>query len=59
MIRITACKCRLRRLDYNDYVGRIGIGRITHGKITVGDQVRHVKSASEQYSVKITQLYRL
>src|SRR5699024_4322324 len=26
-------------LDYNDYVGRIGIGRINRGKIAVGDRV--------------------
>src|SRR5690625_486420 len=30
-------------LDYNDYVGRIGIGRITRGKIKVGDQVVFMK----------------
>ena len=26
-------------LDYNDYVGRIGIGRVFRGTIKVGDQV--------------------
>jgi GTP-binding protein len=48
---------QITTLDYSDYVGRIGIGRISHGEIRVGDQVRHVKSANEQYSVRISQLY--
>jgi GTP-binding protein len=44
-------------LDYNDYVGRLGIGRITHGVIRVGDSVMLVKSETEAYPTKITQLY--
>jgi len=48
---------QITTLDYSDYVGRIGIGRIAQGEIRVGDPVRHVKSEREQYSVKITQLY--
>jgi GTP-binding protein len=44
-------------LDYNDYVGRLGIGRISHGTIKVGDQVMLVKSETETYQTKITQLY--
>ena len=30
-------------LDYNDYVGRIGIGRVFRGTIKVGDQVTLLK----------------
>ncbi len=30
-------------LDYNDYVGRLGIGRITKGCIKVGDQVNCIR----------------
>ncbi len=30
-------------LDYNDYVGRIGIGRVFRGTIKVGDQVALLK----------------
>jgi GTP-binding protein len=48
---------QIATLDYSDYVGRIGIGRITQGEINVGDQVLHIKSADERYPVKITQLY--
>ncbi len=48
---------QITTLDYNDYVGRIGIGRISHGTIKVGDQVMHVKSETEQFPTKITQLF--
>ena len=30
-------------LDYNDFVGRIGIGRIFRGKVKVGDSVTVMK----------------
>lgn len=30
-------------LDYNDYVGRIGIGRVFRGKMRVGDNVSLIK----------------
>ena len=30
-------------LDYNDYVGRIGIGRVFRGKMQVGQQVSLMK----------------
>lgn len=34
-------------LDYNDYVGRIGIGRVFRGSIKVGDQVALMKLNGE------------
>jgi len=52
-----ALQLQIVTLDYNDYVGRIGIGRIMHGTIHVGDQVVLVKSAEEHIPTKITQLY--
>lgn len=52
-----ALQLQITTLDYSDYVGRIGIGRITHGIIKVGDQVMHVKSETEQFPTKITQLF--
>ncbi|MBI5058694.1 translational GTPase TypA [candidate division KSB1 bacterium] len=48
---------QITTLDYSDYVGRIGIGRISHGRIKVGDQAMHVKASGEHVPVKITQLY--
>ena len=52
-----ALQLQITTLDYNDYVGRIGIGRISHGTIKVGDSVMHVKSDEERYTTKITQLF--
>jgi GTP-binding protein len=44
-------------LDYNDYVGRIGIGRIFSGKVAVGDNVSICKLDGSIQKTKITQLY--
>ena len=30
------CRCRSATLDYNSYVGRIGIGRIRRGTVKAG-----------------------
>jgi GTP-binding protein len=44
-------------LDYSDYVGRLAIGRIFNGTVTVGDHVVVVKLDGEVQKTKITQLY--
>lgn len=44
-------------LDYNDYVGRIGIGRITRGKIKVGDQVVVMKQDGSKKTFRVTKLF--
>ncbi len=44
-------------LDYNEYVGRIVIGRIINGIIKSQDQVCIMKSDSSQERGKITKLY--
>ncbi|WP_096270923.1 translational GTPase TypA [Paucisalibacillus globulus] len=44
-------------LDYNDYVGRIGIGRIARGKIHVGQQVVVMKKDGTQKSFRISKLF--
>jgi GTP-binding protein len=44
-------------LDYNDYVGRIAIGRIFSGKVSVGDSVSVCKLNGSIEKTKITQLY--
>jgi GTP-binding protein len=44
-------------LDYNDYVGRIGIGRVVRGKIAVGQQVAVMKKDGTQKSFRITKLF--
>jgi GTP-binding protein len=44
-------------LDYNEYVGRLAIGRIVNGAIAVGDQVAVVGIDGQLQKTKITQLY--
>ncbi|WP_047981017.1 translational GTPase TypA [Ornithinibacillus contaminans] len=44
-------------LDYNDYVGRIGIGRVVRGKIAVGQQVVVIKKDGTQKSFRISKLF--
>jgi GTP-binding protein len=44
-------------LDYSDYVGRIGIGRIFSGRVAVGDNVSICKLDGSVQKTKITQLY--
>ena len=44
-------------LDYDDYVGRIAIGRVFSGKISVGDQVSVCKLDGTEVKTRITQLY--
>jgi GTP-binding protein len=44
-------------LDYNDYVGRIAIGRIFSGKITVGDTVSVCKLDGTIEKTRITKLF--
>lgn len=44
-------------LDYNDYVGRIGIGRVFRGKIKVGDQVALIKLDGTVKKFRVSQLF--
>ena len=44
-------------LDYNDYVGRIGIGRVFRGTIRVGDQVSLMKLDGTEKSFRVTKLF--
>ncbi len=44
-------------LDYNDFVGRIGIGRVFRGKIKVGDQVTVMKLDGSQKNFRVTKLF--
>ncbi|MCI1882543.1 MAG: translational GTPase TypA [Sporolactobacillus sp.] len=45
-------------LDYNDYVGRIGIGRIYRGKIKVGEEAALVKNGGKEVqNFRMTKLF--
>ena len=45
-------------LDYDDYIGRIGVGRVERGKILRGESVVLCKQDGEQENVKISRLYQ-
>ena len=44
-------------LDYNDYVGRVGIGRVFRGKIKVGDNVALNKLDGSIKNFRVTKLF--
>ena len=45
-------------LDYDSYVGRLGIGRVSHGKVKVGDNVAAVKHDGSIQRGKITKILK-
>ncbi|MEG1436855.1 MAG: translational GTPase TypA, partial [Oscillospiraceae bacterium] len=45
-------------LDYDDYVGRIGIGRVERGEVKQGQQVVLCNTDGDKKNVKITKLYQ-
>ncbi|GGA64532.1 translational GTPase TypA [Salinicoccus roseus] len=44
-------------LDYNDYVGRIGIGRVFRGEMRVGDQVSLIKTDGTIKNFRVTKMF--
>ena len=48
---------QISNLDYDDYIGRLGVGRITRGKIKSGETVSLVKNDGEITSFKISKLF--
>lgn len=48
---------QITSLDYNDYVGRIGIGRIFMGSINAGQQVTRIDKDGKQTVHKVVELF--
>ena len=44
-------------LDYNDYVGRIGIGRVFRGEMRVGQQVSLIKNDGKVKNFRVTKMF--
>ncbi len=44
-------------IDYNDYLGRIGIGRVHSGVLRTGDNIVLITREGERVNAKITKLY--
>lgn len=55
--RVEPLQFQVTLLDYNDYVGRIGIGRVFRGKISVGQHVVVLKKDGTTKSFRITKLF--
>lgn len=45
-------------LDYDDYVGRIGVGKVERGKVKSGQNVVICKQNGETQNVKVSRLYQ-
>ena len=50
-------KMQVSSLDYDDYVGRLGVGRVTRGTIKQGEQVAVSKRDGTTARAKISKLY--
>ena len=47
----------IANLDYSDYLGRLGIGRVFNGTLKYGDNVAIAKRDGTLHTTKITKLY--
>ncbi|GEL78436.1 translational GTPase TypA [Tenuibacillus multivorans] len=48
---------QITMLDYNDYVGRIGVGRVYRGRIKVGEHVALMKKDGSMKKYRVTKLF--
>ena len=53
----TILQLLVANLDYNDYVGRLAIGRVVAGSVAVGDQVSICKLDGTFQKTRVTKLY--
>ena len=51
-----ALQLRITNIQYNDYVGRIGVGRIYNGIIKTGQQVAVIKREGEKVLTRVQQV---
>ena len=56
-LRTDSLQLLVANLDYNDYVGRLAIGRIFSGEIKIGDQIAVVKPDRSVHKTRVSQLY--
>ncbi len=56
-LRNDSLQLLVANLDYNDYVGRLAIGRIFSGEIKIGDQIAVVQPDRSIQKTKVSQLY--
>jgi GTP-binding protein len=51
------CQMLIANLDYSDYLGRLGIGRMFNGTLRFGDTVAIAKRDGTMHNTRITKLY--
>ncbi|HLL76361.1 MAG TPA: translational GTPase TypA [Pyrinomonadaceae bacterium] len=56
-LRSDTLQLLVANLDYNEYVGRLAIGRIFSGEIKVGDTVAIIRRDGAQAKTRVSQLY--
>ncbi len=56
-LRTDSLQLLVANLDYNDYVGRLAIGRIFAGEIAAGDTVAVVKRGGSVQKMRVKELY--
>jgi GTP-binding protein len=56
-LRTDSLQLLVANLDYNDYVGRLAIGRIFSGEIKIGDQIAVVNPDRSLQKTRVSQLY--
>ena len=48
---------QISNLDYDDYIGRLGIGRINKGKIKSGETVTLIKNDGSEEAFRVSKLF--
>ena len=48
---------QISNLDYDDYIGRLGVGRINKGKVKSGEVVTLIKNDGKEESFRISKLF--
>lgn len=56
-MREGALQMQVTSIDYNDYVGRIGVGRVYRGSLGVKDALMHIRREGAQRPVRLKQLF--
>ncbi len=51
-------QCLFSSLDYDDYIGRIGVGRVERGRIKRNEQAVLCKTDGSKQTVKVSRLYQ-
>ncbi len=48
---------QISNLDYDDYIGRLGVGRVTKGKVKSGEVVTLIKNDGKEEEFRISKLF--